>query len=130
MSNADTTFSVEWSRGEPARLTIQGGTGEARLFLLSQSHVEQLADTFVKLALRMEADPVAANEKDPTGLSRLQPMEATHAAVLEDPVSKRVTVAFRTKIGWSGFHLARDYVSQLASSLAKLAQGETPVGRA
>jgi hypothetical protein len=130
MSSTDTTFSVEWSRGEPARLMIQGETGEPRQFLLSQSHVEQLADTFVKLALRMQADPVGTNEKDPTGLSRLQPMEATHAAVLEDPVSRRVTVAFRTKIGWSGYHLDRGYVGQLASSLARLAKGEAPVGRA
>jgi hypothetical protein len=130
MTSANTTFSVEWSRGQPARLSIQGETGETRHFHLSQSHVEQLADTFVKLALQMQAEPISADEKDPTGLSRLQPMEATHAAVLEDPVTKRVTVAFRTKIGWNGFHLARDYVGQLAVSLAKLAKGETPIGRA
>ena len=130
MTSANTTFNVEWSRGEDARLTIQGESGEERHFLLSQSHVEQLADTFVQLALKMQADPVAANERDPTGLSRLQPMEATHAAVLEDPATKRITIAFRTKIGWSGFHLAREYVGQLAASLAQLSKGGTPVGRA
>ncbi len=130
MTSANTTFNVEWTRGEDARLSIQAATGEERHFLLSQSHVEQLADTFVQLALKMQAEPVAANERDPTGLSRLQPLEATHAAVLEDPVSKRVTVAFRSKIGWTGYHLAREYVAQLAASLARLSQGDTPVGRA